>query len=180
MHVGCEDAVISLCADRAVEQRIDGEGIRLNAFISHLRGRLEDIEHRAVEVGKAHRNAGAGEEARRIVDPCGGPEVIVRIEADALLFFDRRLICPIAPRDTVRAFAVLLRQGGEARRKLRQLRGVVGVQLRKREVPTTCIDMHTDFKSLIRVGSGLRCCQCGARVKINAGADALPIGDGTS
>ena len=49
VHVGDEEAVVALGAERAVEQRVDRERLGLIRLVGHLRRRLVDVDHGAVE-----------------------------------------------------------------------------------------------------------------------------------
>ena len=57
VHVGREEAVVPERADGAVQQRIDGEREGLFRLVGHLRRRLVDIDHGAVDLGEPHRHA---------------------------------------------------------------------------------------------------------------------------
>ena len=121
MHVGGEDAVVALGPERPVEQRVDGERVGLPGLVGHLGGGLVDVDHRAVEVGEAHRHAGAGEHARPILDPVRRPVVVVRVEADAVLQLDLRLRRPVAPGDAVGAVGDRRREAGKFAGEFREL-----------------------------------------------------------
>ena len=69
VHVGGERAVVLLRAERAVEQRVDREGVRLAGLVGHLGRGLVDVDEAAVGLGEAHRHARAGEEAGAVLHP---------------------------------------------------------------------------------------------------------------
>ena len=104
VHVGGEDAVVALGAERAVEQRVDGEADRTGPTrrsSASPPGRRRSACRRA-----SAKRIGMPEPVKKpgaVLRSTGGPVVVVRVEADAVGQLDLRLRGPVAPDDAVRA-----------------------------------------------------------------------------
>ena len=177
VHVRGEDAVVALGAERLVEQRVDVERVGLARLVGHLGGRLVDVDHRAVEIGEAHRHPGAGEHPRAVLNPGLGPVVVVGVQADAVLQLHLRLGRPVAPGDAVGAVGGRRIEarvvGGEGR----ELARVEGLELRLvGPVGAVGQRVQRDLEPLALEGGGLGVRDRGARVDVGGAAHALPVG----
>ena len=103
VDVGGDGAVVALGPQRAVEQRIDGERLRLAGLVRDVGRGLVDVDHRAVEVGEPHGHAGAREVPGPVRDPGVREVVVVGVEPDPVVQGDLGLGGPVAPRDAVGA-----------------------------------------------------------------------------
>ena len=177
MHIGGERAVVGVGTKRVAKEGVDRERVGLARLVGHLRGRLVDVDHRAVRVGEAHRHAGSGEHAGAVLHPLRRPVVVVRVEADAVIELDLRLCRPVAPRDAVSAVAVRRRDAGQQALPLSDLCRVVASELRRRPVGAVGGDVHTDLESLGGVRCSLLVGDRGSGIDVGAAAHALPVGD---
>ena len=178
MHVRREDAVVALGAERVVEQRVDVLGVRLIRLVGHLGGRLVDVDHRAVEVGEAHRHPRAGEHPGAVLDPGPRPVVVVGVEADAVLELHLRLGRPVAPGDAVGAVGDRRIQARVVGREFGKLARVEGLELSLAgEVRAVCAAVQGDLEPLALEGGGLGVGDRGARVDVGGAPHALPVGD---
>ncbi len=174
------DAVEALAADRAVKQRVDRERVGLPRFVGHLRRGHVDVDVGAVEIGETHRHRRTREQTRHVVDPARWPEVVRRVEPQAVAQFDCRARGPVAPDDAV----VALAHGGRQARELRLPVGHLGrVERRQRgwrEVQAVRVQMQADFEAERVVLRRLRVGHRRARIDVGRAADAFPVGDRAS
>ena len=154
-------------------------GYALPRLVGHLGGRLVDVDHRAVEVGEAHRHPGAGEHPRAVLDPGRRPVVVVGVQADAVLQLHLRLGRPVAPGDAVGAVGgggidarVVGRESGELAR-------VEALELRL-AVPVRAVGAARGGRSRIPDSGSRRPGRprCGVfGIDVGGAAHALPVGD---
>ena len=143
VHVRGDDRVVALRTDRVVEQHGDLGGDVLVGLVGELRGRLVDVDQRAVGVGEALREARPGEEAGAVLDPRAGPVVVVRVEADALPELGVGHVDPAAPHDAVAAARDRARGARPRRRELVELDAQVrGGALKRGVVAGLVVDVR--------------------------------------
>ncbi len=176
VRVHGDHAVPALGAEGVVEQRVDLRGHRHLRLVRDLGHRLVHVDHRAVEIGEALREAGAREEAG-LGQPAGRAVVVViRVEADAVGLLELRLGGPVAPHDAVRAVGRRLldaRPGGGERG---QLAGQVAVERLRGEVVARGEQVQGHLEAGGLVGGGLAVRHRRVGIEVRGRAHALPVG----
>ena len=152
--------------------------VRLLRLVGHLGGRLVDVDHRAVEIGEAHRHPRAREHPRAVLDPGPRPVVVVGVQADAVLQLHLRLGRPVAPGDAVGPVG---RRGIDARvvgRQSGELARVEVLELRL-AIPVLAVGQRVegDLESLTLEVGDLRIRDGRVRIDVGGAAHALPVGD---
>ncbi len=175
VRVDGERTIIALGTERSVQQRIDRVWIGLARLICHLRSRLVDVDQGTVQIYKAHRHAGAGEEARPVGNPTGRPVIVVGVQADAVIERYPGLSAPVAPHDAVGPVGLGRRQAGILGAPRCQLAAVGRRQGSRGPILARGAHVKSDLETLRSISRGLCVGQRCARIDIRGAPNALPV-----